>query len=257
MLAKAARQCFALSSGQVAGGVGLIRIVGPSLGQTDPSAVEKGVNALQPRPPVQVGAVVGVPVEGNELPAGLVAQPQQELVEDLAPCPGMEHGAVGEHPFEVEETCPDRVGQAEHLRVQGHRREPRHRLDSAQPRQADEHLRGLAALMHEVVSPLYELRSGERAILRRSGRARPSPGPVATVRRSCPALVAVVVLGRPQVPPPFGWRFASRGEAAGLPLLVARCGMTDWTLIVPLPSGAGFRFGPRLPRAQPRPPRAP
>ena len=122
------------------------------------------MNALQPRPPVEVGAVVGVPVEGNELPAGLVAQPQQELVEDLAPCPGMEHGAVGEDAFEIEETGPDRAGQAEHLRVQRHRREPRHRLDPAEPRQAHEHLCGLLALTHQVASPLCELRGGERAI---------------------------------------------------------------------------------------------
>ena len=106
-LLQAACQRLALSPCQAARGVGSSRVVGSSLGQADPAAAEKGVDAFEPRPSVEVRAVVGVAVEGDELPAGLVAQTQQELVEDLTPGPGVEQGAVGEDPLQVEETCAD------------------------------------------------------------------------------------------------------------------------------------------------------
>ena len=74
-LTEAAGERLALPPGQPSGGVGTLRVVGSSLGQADPTAVEKCVDAFEPRTPVEVGAIVGVAVEGDELPAGLVGQP--------------------------------------------------------------------------------------------------------------------------------------------------------------------------------------
>ena len=104
-----------------AGGVRIRGIVEPSLGEADPAAVEKGVDALQPRAPVEERAVVGVGVEGNEVPAGARTHPEQELVENLRPGGCVETRAVGEHAVQVEEARLRRRDQAEHLLAHRHR----------------------------------------------------------------------------------------------------------------------------------------
>ena len=66
-LLQTARQCLALPRGQAARRVSLARIVGSSLGHADPAAAEEGMDAFEPRPPVEVLAVVRITVEGNRL----------------------------------------------------------------------------------------------------------------------------------------------------------------------------------------------
>ena len=70
-LLQTARQCLALPRGQAARRVSLARIVGSSLGHADPAAAEEGMDAFEPRPPVEVLAVVRITVEGDQLPADL------------------------------------------------------------------------------------------------------------------------------------------------------------------------------------------
>ena len=130
-----------------------------ALGQTDPAALEKGVDAFEPGPPVEVGAVVGVAVEGDELPARLVAQPQQKLVEDLAPRLGVKEGAVREDAFEVEEAGLGGRGQAEHRCAQRHRREPWHRPNPGASARGSTSIR--AVCCRSRTSSLFRRRSSE------------------------------------------------------------------------------------------------
>jgi hypothetical protein len=51
----------------------------------DSAAAQEGVDAFEPRAPFEVVAVVASAVEGDEAPARLLVQTQQELVEDLTP----------------------------------------------------------------------------------------------------------------------------------------------------------------------------
>ena len=89
--------------GDAVGGVGVRTVSRPPLRQPYPAAAEERVHAVQARPPVDVLAVVGVPVERDQEPAGLLAPSREERVERLRPRPGVEPRAVREDAFEVEE----------------------------------------------------------------------------------------------------------------------------------------------------------
>ena len=65
-------------------------VIGLFVRQPDPAAVEKHVDAFEPRTPVDECPVVGTAVEGNEMHPRLLGEAQQELVEDLGPGPGVQ-----------------------------------------------------------------------------------------------------------------------------------------------------------------------
>ena len=133
-----ARERLALLPREPVGRVGVCRVDGPPFREADAAAAEKEVDSLEPRAAVDVGAVVGVAVERDELPAGLVAQPEQELVEDLGPGRRVQDGAVGENAVEIEDARADAAPQAEHRDTQGGRREPRLRCDARCMRELSE-----------------------------------------------------------------------------------------------------------------------
>ena len=68
---------------QAAGGIGVGRAVGSSLGKPDATAVEERMDPFEPRTTVEVLAIVGHPVERDELPPGLRCNADEEVVEDL------------------------------------------------------------------------------------------------------------------------------------------------------------------------------
>ncbi len=101
------------------GGIGFGRVVDPSFRQTNSTAAEEGVDPFEPRAPVDVVAVVGAAVERNEVPAGLLGQTQQELVEDLTPSPGVQDAAVREDSLEVEQTGAEVAGRPSDFKLTG------------------------------------------------------------------------------------------------------------------------------------------
>ena len=104
---------------------------------------------------------------------------QEELVEGLAPGPGVQSGAVRENPVEVEQAGAREGMQAEHLGAHWDRREPRQRPHTTGLRHAHECVRGLLSLARELTTTLCELRRGKRA-------PRGAKGPLRGVERQLP-----------------------------------------------------------------------
>ena len=66
------------------------------------------MDPFEPRPAFDVRGVVRASIERDERPVRSLADAQEELVEDLAPCQGVHTAAVGQHALDVEEACPHR-----------------------------------------------------------------------------------------------------------------------------------------------------
>ena len=120
------------------------------------------MDPFEPRTTVDVLAIVGHPVERDELPSGLRRHADEEIVEDLAPRPGVQGGAVGQHALDVEETGPGSVRAVRASRCvtgtgesHGSGRTP---AASASRMQLPCRLVSLA---YELVLPLLEVRRGQ------------------------------------------------------------------------------------------------
>ena len=156
-LLQPAHHCIALAVRQAPGASCLWRVVGFPLGETDPPAIEEGVDPFDPRVPLDVSAVVRATVEGREMQAGVLGHLQQKRVEDLAPGPGMQQSAVAEDAVQVEQTGVDCFGKTQHPRAHPHRRQPRQGMKPPDLRQTGEQLRGLLSLPPELESSLPQI----------------------------------------------------------------------------------------------------
>ena len=119
------------------------------------------MDSLEPRAAVEVGAVVGVAVERDELAARLLAQPEQELVEDLGPG-GVEDAAVGEDAVEIEEARADARARPS-IVADRRRRQPGLRLDAGGVRELCEQRRCSPPLQHELAVMAGEVVGRQRA----------------------------------------------------------------------------------------------
>ncbi len=191
------------------------------------------MDAFEPRSPVEVRAVVRLAIEGDELPAGLLAQAQQELVEDLTPGPGVQGGAVGEDTVEVEEAGADRRRAGRASVAHWHRRQPRQRPDAGRsgPSSRASQRSPVAPARAHVDAP--ELGRGERA-----GGAAPSARSAASSASCQRALIVSSSKGRGGSAADSTGAAAPRtvwatGRRAGRPLTVAATrGFADEIIVV-------------------------
>ncbi len=88
------------------------------------------MDAIEPGAPLDVRAIVRNAIERDEMPIRRPTQARQEVVEHLAPRPGMQAGAIGEDSLHVEEAGVHSGREAEHRVRDGNRRQPGRRLSS-------------------------------------------------------------------------------------------------------------------------------
>ena len=138
------------------------------------------MDAFESRASFEVGPVVGDAVEGDEVPPRLLRGAQQEVVEDLTPCPGMQGSAVRKDSLEVEDASVHGLGEAEHGVPYGNRRQPWLRLRPGDARHVLEQTGSLLALPHELLPPLPQI-----GVRHRSGRG--PQGFVRGIERPLPA----------------------------------------------------------------------
>ena len=144
------RQTLALPAGDAVGGVGCGRIVRPALGEVDAAAREKRVDSFDPRPAVDVRAVVAGAIDGNNAPTPPLGEAKQQLVERVCPRLGVQDAAVREDAVQVEQARVDVSRKTEHLPADGKGREPRRRMNTFQFGDAREQAGCLQPLLHEV-----------------------------------------------------------------------------------------------------------
>ena len=132
-----------------------------SLGDPDAAAGKERVHTLDAQPPVQVRPVVGLAVEWNEVPARVVCEPHQVGVEDLRPGGCVQHAAVREDAFEVEDTPVDGLFEAEHRGRHGTCGKPRQGIDPAGARELAQQRGRLPPLGDKLLTAVGSLRGHE------------------------------------------------------------------------------------------------
>src|SRR5262249_30256950 len=110
-----------LAVAEAANRLGGRRVVGLALRQDDPARSEERADAVVAWLAVDVRAVVGDLVEGDERLAPLRRALAQGRVEHLLPLPGVAPGSLRENAVEVEQTGPNPARQPESLGGVGHR----------------------------------------------------------------------------------------------------------------------------------------
>ena len=112
---------------------------------------EKEPDPFGAEPAVEVGVVVGVTVERRVVRAFVLCQGEQDGLQRLRPRGCVQRVAVGEDSVEIEEAHLDDAWQAESMRGDGSRGEPRWRSDVMHRSHRAEERRCLTALLRQAV----------------------------------------------------------------------------------------------------------
>jgi hypothetical protein len=90
------------------------RVVRRPLGEVDAPRLEERPGAVQPGLAVDVGVVIGVRIERDELGSRALGALAEEFVEHLLPRRRVHHRGLSDHPVHVEQAGRNTLGKPEH-----------------------------------------------------------------------------------------------------------------------------------------------